>query len=109
MVILSTKLKNEIKKHAPNAAFKLQDMSINGEKRGCNGFVTLDGVTVYVNTENPHIAGLGLMCRYAKNDTDYKGGRNIFTKSSSDKILIKFAETVSMLLENREPFGHPLL
>ncbi len=75
-MILVTKLKNEIKKELPNAEFDLRNISVNGEKRGCSGFIINDGVIVYVNTEKPVLGGLGLMFQYARYEKDYKGLQN---------------------------------
>ena len=85
MLILSTKLKNAINKHANgmDLTFTLKNISINGSKRGCSGFIrnNANGSVVYVNTECVGIANLRYMYRYADNEKDYKGYRNRWAKT----------------------------
>jgi hypothetical protein len=70
MLILSTKLKNQF----PSAyTVVLKNISINGDKRGCSGFISRDGAIVYVNTE---VLGGGYMYRTAAHMKDYTGGVN---------------------------------
>lgn len=87
---LMTKLKNRICKHIPkeDLRFTLKNISINGEKRGCSGFVTYlpTGRCVYVNTERLVMPGGGdMMYRYAKDERDYSSSHadfdalNVFT------------------------------
>ena len=71
MLILSTKLKNQF---SPSYTVALKNISVNGEKRGCSGFVSLGDSIVYVNTEP--CGSLGLMYRTAKHTKDYTGGVN---------------------------------
>ena len=79
MLILSTKLKNAINKHANgmDLTFTLKNISINGSKRGCSGFIrnNANGSVVYVNTE-ACILSLRYLYRYADNEKDYTGYRN---------------------------------
>lgn len=82
-MILSTRLKNIVKKAAagaglPEPSFALKDISINGEKRGCSGFVTnpANGTCVYVITEKPCVGNLGYMYRYADGTADFRGYLN---------------------------------
>jgi len=70
-MILATKLKNRF---SPAHAVALKNIAINGDKRGCSGFVSLHGVHVYVNTEGV------LMYRTAAHTKDYHGGANRFAK-----------------------------
>ncbi len=86
MLILSTKLKNAINKHTNgmDLEFTLKNISINGSKRGCSGFIrnNANGSVVYVNTEEPCVSFLGpYMYRYADNEKDYRGYRNRWAKS----------------------------
>lgn len=78
MLILSTKLKNAINSHANgmDLTFTLKNISINGDKRGCSGFIrnNANGSVVYVNTETLFIERF--MYRYADDEKDYKGYRN---------------------------------
>ena len=75
MLILSTKLKNRF---TPAHAVALKNIRVNADKRGCSGFISLDGVHVYVNTEP--CSTLGLMYRTAKHTKDYTGGPNRWAK-----------------------------
>ena len=76
MLILSTKLKNQF---SPAHNVALKNVSINGDKRGCTGFIELNGAIVYVNTEP--CGSLGYMYRTASNLKDYTGGVNQWAKS----------------------------
>jgi hypothetical protein len=80
MLILSTKLKNAINAHANgmDLTFTLKNISINGSKRGCSGFIrnNANGSVVYVNTEETCYPSLNFMYRYADNEKDYRGYRN---------------------------------
>lgn len=71
MIILSTRLRNRF---TNGESFHLRNIIINGDKRGCSGFVTLGNNVVYVNTE--HCGTLGYMYRVAKHTKDYSGGVN---------------------------------
>ena len=76
MIILSTKLKNQF---PDTYSVKLRTISINGDKRGCSGFITAPtGAIVYVNTER--FGSLGYMYRSASSTKDYTGGPNRFAK-----------------------------
>jgi hypothetical protein len=75
MLILSTKLKNRFTSmHAVN----LKNISINGDKRGCSGFISRNNAIVYVNTER--FGSLGYMYRTVKHLKDYTGGVNHWAK-----------------------------
>lgn len=80
MLILSTKLRNAITQHANgmDLTFTLKNISINGSKRGCSGFIrnNTNGSVMYVNTEEPCLSTLHYMYRYADNEKDYRGYRN---------------------------------
>lgn len=80
MLILSTKLKNAINKqaHGMNLTFTLKNISINGSKRGCSGFIRnkANNSVIYVTTEKPCLSNLHYMYRYADNEKDYRGYRN---------------------------------
>lgn len=79
-MILSTKLRNAVKKKAADMdlVFTLKDTVINGEKRGCRGFIrnTKNNSVVYVNTEEPCLSTLHFMYRYANDEKDYVGHHN---------------------------------
>lgn len=74
-VILSTKLRNQF---SSDYTVSLKNIIINGDKRGCSGFIALGGRIVYVNTEQ--CFNLGFMYRTAKHMRDYTGGSNRFAK-----------------------------
>jgi len=74
-MILATKLKNRF---TPAHAVALKNIAVNGDKRGCSGFVSLHGVHVYVNTEK--CGSLGYMYRTATHTKDYHGGVNRWAK-----------------------------
>ena len=75
MLILSTKLKNRFSS-AHNVALK--NIAVNGDKRGCSGFIERGGAIVYVNTEP--CGSLGYMYRTAEHLKDYTGGANRWAK-----------------------------
>jgi hypothetical protein len=75
MLILSTKLKNRFSS-AHNVALK--NIAVNGNKRGCSGFIERGGAIVYVNTEP--CGSLGYMYRTAAHMKDYTGGVNRWAK-----------------------------
>ena len=75
MLILSTKLRNRfLSTHKVN----LKNIQVNGDKRGCSGFISRENAIVYVNTEP--CGSLGYMYRKAKHDKDYTGGINHWAK-----------------------------
>lgn len=86
-ILLAIKLKNMLPKEY---TCKLKNITINGYKRGCSGFIQHGGATVYVNTQG--LNGLYLV-RTAEDDKDYRGGRNFFVER--DDLL----ETVANLLK----------
>lgn len=55
-----------------------KNIIVNGEKRGCSGFIQRDTAIVYVNTEP--CGSLGYMYRTAKHLKDYSGGVNHWAK-----------------------------
>ena len=85
MLILSTKLKNAITKHANgmDLTYTLKNISINGSKRGCDGFIrnNANNSVVYVTTEEPCLSSLHYMYRYADHEKDYGGYRNRWADS----------------------------
>jgi len=82
MPILSTKLKN---KFLSVYTVKLKNISINGDKRGCSGFISLGDSIVYVNTEP--CGSLGYMYRTAEHFKDYTGGPNQWAKDLNSLVL----------------------
>lgn len=83
-IILSTKLKNGIEKQNQNLNLKyhLRNISINGVKKGCSGFIENvdNGKIIYITTEICGYVPLEkkTMFRFAENLKDYggKGGFN---------------------------------
>ena len=74
MLILSVKLKNQF----PNGyTFALKNIVVNGDKRGCSGFISRGDSIVYVNTE---VLGGGYLYRTASHLKDYKGGVNQYAR-----------------------------
>lgn len=105
-MLLSTKLKNQIKKELErkgknyeNYEIFLKNISINGSKRGCYGFVknNTSNVVVYVNTEKSVFAPLAdkNLVRYAKKMKDY-GSAHSFNQWAIDEEL---AEKVVKMLD----------
>ena len=80
------KVRNNFKKMgvADRFTFHLKNISVNGQKRGCSGFVVENstGKVVYITTEPFFEGGLygnkknTLMYRTAENLKDYSGGLN---------------------------------
>ena len=81
-MLLMTKTKNKFSKF-PYLEFNLSNISVNGSKRGCSGFITnkLNGKHVYINTESSIQASYAnkILIRTAKNTKDYTGGYNQYT------------------------------
>lgn len=74
MLLLATKLKNQF---TGATVCALKNISVNGDKRGCSGFIARDGVIVYVNTE---VLGGGYLYRTAAHLKDYTGGVNRYAR-----------------------------
>lgn len=73
-MLLATKLKNQF---TTSHGVSLKNILINGDKRGCSGFITKGDRVVYVNTE---AVCMGYLYRTAKHTKDYTGGRNNFAR-----------------------------
>lgn len=84
MIVLPTKLKNAVIRvcsppQRENLEFLLRTITVNGDKRGCSGFIRnpANDAVVYVNTERPVYCALeNYMYRYADAVYDYRGYRN---------------------------------
>ena len=89
MLILSTKLKNAINKHAEgmDLTFTLKNININGSKRGCSGFIrnNANGSVMYVTTEVCR-CDLHYMYRYADHEKDYTGYRNRWANTLDELV-----------------------
>lgn len=98
MLILTTKLKNALNKQGGEMPlqFTLKNITINGEKRGCSGFVRnlANNTVVYINTEESCLSNLHYMYRYADHEKDYTGYRNRWANS-----LDELAEATINLLK----------
>lgn len=99
-MLLSIKLKNLIKEcPASNGIdfdFYLKNIVINGQKRGCSGFIVnkKNGNIVYINTEKPVYGGAKrYLYRYADSINDYRGQMNRFCNKPED-----LAENICLLL-----------
>lgn len=84
--ILQRKLKNAIARvNTENLPieFRLKEIDVNGDKRGCSGFVynTANGSILYVDTEGSVLSGLNYMYRYADSLMDYAGYHNRWANS----------------------------
>lgn len=80
MLILATKLKNQFL-HAD--AVQLKNVSVNGDKRGCTGFIQSGARIVYVNTE---VLGGGYLYRTAEHMKDYTGGTNRYARDLASLV-----------------------
>jgi hypothetical protein len=90
MLLLSTKLKN---KFSSAYTVELKNIIINGNKTGCSGFISRNGLIVYINTEAFNISGY--MYRTAKHNKDYTGGINQWSKN-----IDQLVQGVTRLLNN---------
>lgn len=99
-MLLSIKLKNLIEECPTSKGidfdFHLKNILINGQKRGCSGFVVnkKNGNVIYVNTEKPVYGGIGrYLYRYADSIDDYRGKMNRFCDKPEE-----LAENICILL-----------
>lgn len=76
MALLARKLKNEILKVAPDAVVQLKNIRINGEARGCSGSVSLNGRSVYVDTDCIQWTGRPAGFLMRRNDVSKPDGRD---------------------------------
>lgn len=94
--ILSTAMKNRLFKANSELekplvlAVSLTNITVNGDKRGCSGFVEnrRNRKVVYIDTEKP-VLDMGekrFLYREAKNTRDYVGGRNQWAKSMEELV-----------------------
>lgn len=76
--LLATKLKNQIKAIDPTLEVALKNVTVNGAKFGCSGFITDPGTgrVVYVNTDHNHHINTTAYYRTARDTKDYRGGMN---------------------------------
>ena len=87
-----TKVKNAFKRHNIPVTFKLSNTRINGEFRGCSGFIIHEpsGRIAYVDTEQSCFGPLSdkFMYRSADSLKDYKGHRNRWTDNRDIDSLV---------------------
>lgn len=83
-VYLATRTKNALHSYDNNLVVSLRNISVNGAKHGCSGFIQnpATGLTIYLTTEDNH-----LVCRYAKNTHDYVGGRNRWADTFEELVM----------------------
>lgn len=100
-LILSTKLTNAIKRNPKcvDYTFHLKNILVNGQKRGCSGFVKNEsnGSIVYINTEQSPLMYSRwnhFLYRYADHLKDYSGYSNHFADT-----LEELADSVCRFLE----------
>lgn len=104
-MLLKTKLSNQLKRIAEEQKVPIDiyfnNISINGVKKGCSGFIVSKDSCVYVNTESP-LFSCQVMYRLAKDTSDYSSnslinGRNRWCKED------ELAEKVINLLKTEKP------
>lgn len=78
--ISMTKVKNAIHKINPSLTFKLSNIRINGQLRGCSGFITNPNTNkiAYINTESV-LSNHKILYRTAEHNKDFTGGSNQYT------------------------------
>jgi hypothetical protein len=79
-MILATKLKNQF---TGATVCALKNIAVNGDKRGCSGFIKRDNAIVYVNTE---VLGGGYLYRTAAHLKDYTGGVNRYARDLASLV-----------------------
>jgi hypothetical protein len=97
-IILSTKLKNRF---SPDYVVTLRNITINGDKRGCSGFISHGDAIVYVNTE--YFSSLGYMYRTAESRNDYTGGVNRWAKDL-DSLVAGVVQLLDEQIKHKEYF-----
>lgn len=87
----AVKLRNSIKRINPDLVVELENVRINGELRGCNGFVAnMDtGRVVYVSTDRGIDPDDRVLMRYAADMRDYVGERNRYvTRAGAAQAIV---------------------
>ena len=80
-LLLARKLQNQVSRICPDFEFKLKNIIVNGQKRGCSGFIRnpKNGLIFYVDTETVSYGGFfqdKILLRYASSMSNYCGERN---------------------------------
>lgn len=75
---LALKMKNELLALNPKLKVELKNVTVNGNKLGCSGFITdlETGRIVYVNSDNNHGTNRTAYYRAARHTKDFTGGLN---------------------------------
>lgn len=100
-MILAVKLKNAITRHANGMklSFSIHNITVNGQKRGCSGFIRNleNGSVVYTTTEESCTSWLTYLYRRADDEKDFSSRRwhNQWTKN---KDLEELAACICKLL-----------
>ena len=81
-IILSVKLKNALSKLNRDLTVDLHNIIINGDRRGCSGFIQNkdNGTNLYLNTELS-CGSTKYLYRYAEHRKDYRGLSNRYAGS----------------------------
>lgn len=91
-----TKIKNLIKKDYPHLEPHLSNIRINGQLRGCSGFLvdTNNNRIAYINTEASAYSPRGpqALIRNARHLKDYSGLRNRFVPLHTETIVSSVSE-----------------
>lgn len=83
MPLMAVKLKNRFNNSFPLLETHLKNIKINGDPRGCSGFILnpANGKIAYLTTEESAYGPLRgkIMYRTAEHLKDYRGGRNLWS------------------------------
>ena len=98
-MLLMTRVKNQVSKIAKgNYEYHLRNISVNGSKRGCYGFIVNkdNGVVVYINTEKSCYVPLSTknLVRYARDIKDFGGSHSLNEWATDEDV---FSYIVQML------------
>lgn len=80
--LLALKLKNDLLAINAGLTVQLKNISVNGTKMGCSGFITdtKTGRVVYLSTDHNHGTSYDhAYFRVARDTKDYRGGLNHFS------------------------------
>lgn len=108
-VILTTKLKNAIIRHANgmNLKFTIKNVIVNGEKRGCCGFIrNLDNNSVvYTTAEDSCAKWLTYLYRRADDEKDF-GSRRWRNQWTKQKDVDELAACICKMLAQSPEDDH---
>ena len=87
-VIGAVKLRNAIKRIAPELTIQLKNVRVNGAHFGCEGFVSdlASDRHVYVSTDHNHHTNSTGFFRRAASTSDYRGFENHFAKLDAEVL-----------------------